>query len=487
MALPTHGRVIVETTAGEIDIELWSKETPKACRNFIALALEGYYDGVIFHRIVPNFLVQTGDKTGTGAGGESFYGEPFEDEIHPRLRFSHRGLVAMANSGTKNTNDSQFFITLDRADELHGKHTLFGRVIGDTLYNVLKIGEMEIDDNERPIYPPKIKSIKIIENPFPDIVPRITAAEKRAQQRAREGAQREREEAERRRGAKKNVKLLSFGDDEGAAEGGEPVVFKKKDIVRPDLIDDPRASSIPLPAVLKPPPPQKAGKEDRDQSVEELSAPIKGKEKEKKTKDADVTTIREKHAQDKASTSDARRSEIEKMEAEIRKLTRRRNGDVDSDEEAERRKAKKPKSYLEEELAKYSKGRGLHKKGKGKKDEGQVLAALDKFRGMLHATSTSSWAADDDEGEGERDKDVTGEGGESKAGDGEDAGMEVDDDRGFMSHELYFAKDDGEETRKAERDYEVIDPRQRGARAREEERERKRATRGRNGPGRPRR
>ncbi|KAI6001147.1 cyclophilin-like domain-containing protein [Pisolithus albus] len=167
MALPTKGRVLIHTTAGEIDVELWSKETPKACRNFIALALEGYYDGVIFHRVVPGFLVQTGDRTGTGGGGESFYGEPFEDEIHPRLRFAHRGLVGMANSGKKNTNDSQFFITLDRADELHGKHTLFGRVVGDTLYStrfcsicasvhrppplptadVLKIGEMELGEN----------------------------------------------------------------------------------------------------------------------------------------------------------------------------------------------------------------------------------------------------------------------------------------------------------------------------------------------------
>ena len=68
--------------------------------------------------------------------------EPFEDEIHPRLRFAHRGLVAMANNGTKNSNDSQFVITLDRADELHGKHTLFGRCVGDTVYNVMKIGEM---------------------------------------------------------------------------------------------------------------------------------------------------------------------------------------------------------------------------------------------------------------------------------------------------------------------------------------------------------
>lgn len=72
----------------------------------------GYYDNVIFHRIVPNFLVQTGDRTGTGGGGESFYGDAFEDEIHPRLKFVHRGLVGMANKGEKDSNDSQFFITL---------------------------------------------------------------------------------------------------------------------------------------------------------------------------------------------------------------------------------------------------------------------------------------------------------------------------------------------------------------------------------------
>lgn len=107
--------------------------------------MEGYYDGVVFHRIVPNFLVQTGDRTGTGGGGESIYGEPFEDEVHPRLRFPHRGLVACANNGTKNSNDSQFFITLDRAEELHGKHTLFGRCVGDTIYNVVKIGAMGED------------------------------------------------------------------------------------------------------------------------------------------------------------------------------------------------------------------------------------------------------------------------------------------------------------------------------------------------------
>jgi len=190
--------------------------------------MEGYYDGVIFHRVVPNFLVQTGDRTGTGAGGESFFGEQFEDEIHPRLRFEHRGLVGMANNSAKNSNDSQFFITLDRADELHGKHTLFGRCVGDTVYNVMKIGAMELDNDGRPLYPPKIKSVRIIDNPFDDIVPRITAEEKRVQQRARQAAIREREEAARRKGAKKDTKLLSFGADGDEEEEEVRGVTKKR-------------------------------------------------------------------------------------------------------------------------------------------------------------------------------------------------------------------------------------------------------------------
>lgn len=185
--------------------------------------------------------------------------------------------------------------------------------------------------------------------------------------------------------------------------------------------------------------------------------------------------------------SDARRSEIEKMEAEIRKLTRRREVGEDSDEEAEKKKAKTQKSYLAEELAKYSKGRGLHKKGKGRRDEGDVLEAMNKFRGMLQATSTSAWGTNDGEDEAGGDGDADGEGEGGVKLQEEEKGMEVDDDRGFMNHALHFPKDDGEETRKAERDYEVIDPRQRSARAREEEKERKRATRGRGGSGRSRR
>ncbi|KAJ7664004.1 cyclophilin-like domain-containing protein [Mycena polygramma] len=464
MALPTNGRVIIDTTVGEIDVELWAKETPKTCRNFIQLALEGYYDNVIFHRVVPGFLVQTGDKTGTGGGGESIYGEPFEDEIHPRLRFAHRGIVAMANNGTKNSNDSQFIITLDRADELHGKHTLFGRCMGDTVYNVMKIGEMELGENGRPVYPPKIKSIKIVDNPFDDIVPRITAAEKRAQKRAREEAQREREEAERRKGAKKNVQLLSFGEDEEAA----PVTFAKKAIVRPDLVDDPQAVAVTVPDFVGMPAPAARATDDRPASSK---------------KNEDITKIREKHAKEVASSANSRKTEIEKMEAEIRSLARRRGGGGDSDDElAAMRKTKKSKSYLEEELARYAKGKGLHTKGK-RRDEGDVLALLNSFRGKLASVSVEEEMP---AAEGvDADADAGGEEA-PKLGYDEDPGMEVDDDAGFMGHALRFPKDDGEETRKAERDYEVIDPRQRGARAKEEERERKRAAKAKAGRGRSR-
>jgi peptidyl-prolyl cis-trans isomerase SDCCAG10 len=211
----------------------------------------------------------------------------------------------------------------------------------------------------------------------------------------------------------------------------------------------------------------------------------------------DIKKIRETHAKEKASgrfaisynelrsklmhglNSDARRTEIEQMESEIRRLTRKRDGGEDSDEEAARKKTKRTKSYLEEELSKYSKGRGLQKKGKGKKDEGDVLAALNSFRGMLQSNVNLEM-----EDVVEEDDRVDDSGGGTIPG-GEDPGIEVDDDRGFIGHALHFPKDDGEETRKAERDYEVIDPRQRGARAREEERERKRtAMKGKNGRGR---
>ncbi|XP_952119.1 cyclophilin, putative [Theileria annulata] len=199
------GRVVVNTSLGELDIRLWSSHCPKACRNFVQLCMEGYYNNCIFHRVIPNFMVQTGDPSGTGNGGESIYGEPFENEIVSRLKFRNRGMVAMANTGGKCSNMSQFFITLDRSDFLNGKYTLFGKVEGNSIYNLLKIGKSEVDKNDRPIDPPKILSCYVVENPFDDIVPRLLQLSE---------PEEEKQEEEVTTTQTKDKRLLSFLDSD---------------------------------------------------------------------------------------------------------------------------------------------------------------------------------------------------------------------------------------------------------------------------------
>lgn len=135
--------------------------------------MEGYYNDTIFHRVIKGFIAQGGDPNGDGTGGESIYGEPFKDEFHSRLRFARRGLVASANGGGKDDNASQFFFTLGEAMELQNKHTIFGKVTGDTIFNMLKLEDGVIDPNtERPLYPYKIIKTEVLLNPFDDIVPR---------------------------------------------------------------------------------------------------------------------------------------------------------------------------------------------------------------------------------------------------------------------------------------------------------------------------
>ena len=101
------------------------------------------------------FIFLGGDPSGTGQGGESIYGAPFKDEFHTRLRFVRRGLVAMANAG-KDDNGSQFFFTMAPTQELQNKHTLFGKVVGDTIYNFIKLQDVEVGPDDRPHHPHKI-------------------------------------------------------------------------------------------------------------------------------------------------------------------------------------------------------------------------------------------------------------------------------------------------------------------------------------------
>ena len=123
---------IIETTKGTIEIELYSGDAPKTVSNFAGLAEQGYFNGIIFHRVSKGFVVQAGDSTGTGRGGKSIYGKEFEDELNknaPSYQTGYvRGTLAMANSGP-NTNTSQFFIVLKDAPQLPKHYTIFGKVI----------------------------------------------------------------------------------------------------------------------------------------------------------------------------------------------------------------------------------------------------------------------------------------------------------------------------------------------------------------------
>lgn len=146
--------VVLETNQGNIEIELYPLIAPKAVENFIGLTKKGYYDGIIFHRVIKNFMIQGGDPTGTGRAGESIWGGKFEDEFNEFMTFNRNGLLAMANSGPA-TNGSQFFITTKATPWLNNKHTIFGGVLSG--YDVVqKIENTEVGAGDRPVKPQKI-------------------------------------------------------------------------------------------------------------------------------------------------------------------------------------------------------------------------------------------------------------------------------------------------------------------------------------------
>ncbi|KAL8917452.1 MAG: hypothetical protein Q9208_007946 [Pyrenodesmia sp. 3 TL-2023] len=153
--------VALDTTMGPIVLELYNDHAPKTCKNFSTLAQRGYYNNLLVHRIIPNFMLQTGDPTGTGRGGASIYGDKFEDEIHPGLKHAGAGILSMANSGP-NTNGSQFFITLAPTPWLDGKHTIFGRVKGG-LRVVQRMGLVKTGEGDRPVEEVRILRARVLE------------------------------------------------------------------------------------------------------------------------------------------------------------------------------------------------------------------------------------------------------------------------------------------------------------------------------------
>lgn len=147
--LMTQTIVVLETNLGSVEIALMPEIAPKTCENFLGLINKQYYDGLVFHRIIKNFMIQGGDPTGTGAGGESLWGKSFEDECAAKVKFDKPGMLAMANRGP-NTNGSQFFITTAATPWLNMKHTIFGEVIQG--YDIVKKMEaVKTGPNDRPV------------------------------------------------------------------------------------------------------------------------------------------------------------------------------------------------------------------------------------------------------------------------------------------------------------------------------------------------
>ena len=148
---------VFDTNMGEFEIELFEDKAPITTKNFIDLAQEGFYDGVIFHRVIDGFMIQGGDPTGTGMGGPGY---TIEDEFTPELTHESEGILSMANTGRPHTGGSQFFITLAATPWLDGHHTVFGKVIKG-MEVVREIGHVKTGPQDRPVHDVVINKITI--------------------------------------------------------------------------------------------------------------------------------------------------------------------------------------------------------------------------------------------------------------------------------------------------------------------------------------
>ncbi|KAI0978408.1 hypothetical protein GJ496_010860 [Pomphorhynchus laevis] len=354
---PTSGKVLIKSTVGDLDIELWSKECPHACRNFIQLCLDGFYDNTIFHRVVPGFIVQGGDPTGTGESGSAAFGQPFKDEFHSRLRFSRRGLVGVAKSNDE--NGSQFFLTLDETSELDHKHTLFGKVVGNTIFNMLRLADGEIE-NERPVYPHKIISTEVLANPFCDLkprsVPNVETPADIVQQKPKVHAR-----------AIKKFGLLSFGDE---AEEDELTLttLKKKIKIKAKTahdINDPLLLSEPL-------------------SVEPFNVPLpKDKEEQLLKEETDEERALAKKTEEVKAERQLLHKEISEIRKELRTFAEQ---EAKKSAENEANDGSFITQFNRQALA-FNKAKDEinEKKGKGKKRENQTLELLTKFKMKMSA------------------------------------------------------------------------------------------------------
>ncbi|XP_054258286.1 RING-type E3 ubiquitin-protein ligase PPIL2-like [Macrosteles quadrilineatus] len=232
------GYVRLVTNFGPLNLELYCDMVPKACENFIKLCDRGYYDNTKFHRSIRNFMIQGGDPTGTGEGGESIWGKPFEDFFKPNLTHAGRGVLSMANSGP-NTNKSQFFLTYRSCRHLDNKHTVFGRVVGglDTLSNMERV---EVDNKDRPIEDIIIEKAQVFVDPYVEADEQLAAErseelKKRAEEAAAEQTSKPRVVPNQplkafHGGVGKYIRPETLNSKEKILSPSEPPAKKKKEV-----------------------------------------------------------------------------------------------------------------------------------------------------------------------------------------------------------------------------------------------------------------
>jgi peptidyl-prolyl cis-trans isomerase SDCCAG10 len=427
--------------------------------------------------VVPKFIIQGGDPTGTGFGGESTFedGEPFADEFHSRLKYNRRGLLGMANSGKPNDNGSQFFITLGETPELAGKNTLFGRVSGDTIFNVVKMGEADMaeEGGDRPLYPDKVTGAEILVNPFEDMVKR---------ERVIKVKELARDKATKKKPKRKAGKaLLSFGGDGDEDEGALPVVKKPK--FNPKLVSGSNTIAPEKPTSNGSKPdkkpeltPKKVESIGKATPVEEL--PIKSSKAPKPRSPSPASSYSSPSPPPKPTS---RRDQLNKAQAEIDALKASlKRGGAEQETQNE-----KPKSALEAMIPSTS--TKARKRGGASStsatEEARTLAFFKAFKIKLNETEDiedEPSAVEEPVAQNDVEKPST----TTTADDGDEEaelcdlhfivncqscsnwtthGQEEDDTvEGWLGHKLSFAKDrlgkDLEWKRKNEEELVVVDP-----------------------------
>ena len=508
-------KVLLTTSSGDILLELFAKQTPLTSRSFLQHCLDGYYNETLFHRLVPNFILQGGDPSNTGEGGESIYPTgTFEDEFHPRLKWNRRGLLGMANEGRKGTNGSQFFITLSgECKELEGRNTMFGRVVGDTIFNLVKMGEAELGQGERPMYPTKVTGAEVLVNPFEDMV-------KREIKRADTPKE---EKKEVKKGKKKGGKvLLSFGAEEG--EDGEEMVEQKEKFNTKLVAAEPNGALKKVAApkqnakhtssngqneqvrAAENQSDKKDGKMMRRRSSVSRSPPPKGRSSETQLPLPNVEVpSRSPSSSPEPVEVSKMTSLLDKTNAQIAEMKASMKRNVQTAPAADT----KPKSALEQMIPPTAvKGRKRkHGAGGDTKEDQQTLKLLGAFRSKLENAPAGPQTTASAGRNKEADSSMNGVPNEQVDSNNEetalcdlhfvpncqsckawdqhvsaDADAKNDEDTGWMSHALSFEKDrlgkDLTWKRKSEEELVVIDPREKAKDIRDETRAKKMAKTG---------